>query len=467
MNHASTRNPSPDQTSGRNAADSRAPRLILVDDNIRDPYGHYLELACLLLTGAEQLGFRCVLGTHRRFDQAQIPGKNWEVHRIFAARRMVRWSLGVDGRSSLQRDLNGYPIGGSPLENVSLRIRERFVTASHRPTRMLRQWSNGLARLLKTTEPTSSDRLLINTADDFALLALARTMQRVEVPPMRIDVLFHFAIYESSQGDRAARMRQLGRQMRACLKALSRHEVHLHATTDALAEQLREVECGHPIRSIPYPTRPCSLSTGSQDNRLTAVIAGMPRAEKGKAAITSLLSDIEEGHLRQGRYRLSLQLPQDRWRSMVPASLQRCCEEAAPGQSKQPLEVITNHLPTEAYHRWLSTADLGLFLYDPQRYEARCSGILLELLARGVPVIVPDHCWLAGQVRQAGGHRSIGFIYQDRSEIPDLMRQFLARREEILPRSQAYAATIADRHNGRNALLAMGFEPADQRRHAA
>lgn len=138
-----------------------------------------------------------------------------------------------------------------------------------------------------------------------------------------------------------------------------------------------------------------------------------------------------------------------------------------PGQSKHPLEVITNHLPTESYHRWLSTADLGLFLYDPTRYEARCSGILLEMLARGVPVIVPDHCWLASQVRQGGGHRSIGFIYQDRSEIPDLMRQFLARREEILPRSQAYASTITDRHNGRNALLAMGLEPADQHRHAA
>ena len=85
----------------------------------------------------------------------------------------------------------------------------------------------------------------------------------------------------------------------------------------------------------------------------------------------------------------------------------------------------------------------GLFLYDPDRYVARCSGVLLEMLARGVPVIVPDKCWLADQLRLAGGHRSIGFIYQDRSEIPDLMRQFAKRRGEIKQRSVKYAATIA------------------------
>ena len=138
-----------------------------------------------------------------------------------------------------------------------------------------------------------------------------------------------------------------------------------------------------------------------------------------------------------------------------------------PGESDRALEVITRHLNTESYHRWLSSADLGLFLYDPKRYEARCSGVLLELLARGVPVIVPDDCWLASQVRLAGGHRSIGFIYQDRSEIPDLMRQFANRRPEIQTRAMAYSETIRERHLGRNSLLAMGVLPADKQRLAA
>lgn len=138
-----------------------------------------------------------------------------------------------------------------------------------------------------------------------------------------------------------------------------------------------------------------------------------------------------------------------------------------PGESGRPLEIITSKLSTETYHQWLSTADLGLFLYEPTRYVARCSGVLLEMMARGVPVIVPDHCWLANQVRLAGGHRSIGFIYQDRGEIPDLMRQFAKRRDEIRSRAKAYAAAIGERHDGRNSLLAMGIQSAGQRQSAA
>ncbi len=45
----------------------KRPRMILVDDNIRDIGGHYYELATLLLTGAEQLGFQAGAGHARQF----------------------------------------------------------------------------------------------------------------------------------------------------------------------------------------------------------------------------------------------------------------------------------------------------------------------------------------------------------------------------------------------------------------
>lgn len=450
------------QSVGQQSA-ARTPRMILVDDNIRDQGGHYFELAYLLLAGAEQLGYRGLLATHRDFAFSRITGRTWEVHRTFQTRRLVRWSLGVDGHSRCQRDLLGRPVGGSPLENLTQRFTDWLGPASKRPSRMLGQWADDLSTLLTELRPTSSDRLIVNTGDDFVLLALAQAMQKAGVAPMRIDVLFHFALYEPGQADQASRTRLLSRQIRSAMEAMRPHEVHLHATTDSLAEQMRELESGYPIRSIPYPTRPCPLATGTSSEPLTAVIAGMPRAEKGKDAISALLSGIEESLVKAGRYRLSMQLPTDRWRSIVPQSLHRYSEDSMPGLSVRPLEIITCNLSTDAYHQWLSGADLGLFLYEPTRYVARCSGVLLEMMARGVPVIVPDHCWLASQVRLAGGHRSIGFIYQDREEIPDLMRQFAKHRDEIRQRARDYASVIAERHNGQNALLAMGVEPV---RHA-
>lgn len=443
------------------------PRLILVDDNIHDRSGHYFELASLLLTEAEQSGFQGVLATNRDFDSTPSGKQTWQVHRTFATRRMVRWSLGVDGESHCQRDIDGNPIDIRPFRKTLVRLKDWFGPAAKRPSWMLRQWSDGLCDLFERIRPTRDDCLLINTGDDFALLALANAMRRVNSPAIRIDVLFHFALYEAGQHDREAKMRLLGRQIGSALRALKPHEVHLHATTDALANQLREANIGHPIGSIPYPTRRCDPASGSTEKPLRAMLAGMPRAEKGKAAITRLLSALETDLLRSGHYQLSLQLPANRWNSIVPPSLRPDCELSQPGKSKKPLEIITSTLSTDAYHQWLNTADLGLLLYEPKRYVARCSGVLLEMLARGVPVIVPDHCWLATQVRLAGGHGSIGLIYKDREEIPDLMRQFAQSRDEIKSRALAHAATIAKTHDGRNALAAMGLLPVGRRRHAA
>jgi len=51
-----------------------------------------------------------------------------------------------------------------------------------------------------------------------------------------------------------------------------------------------------------------------------------------------------------------------------------------------------------AYAEVLCSADVGLMLYDSTRYYARCSGVLLEMLCAGVPVLVPAGGWLAAQI---------------------------------------------------------------------
>jgi glycosyltransferase involved in cell wall biosynthesis len=238
---------------------------------------------------------------------------------------------------------------------------------------------------------------------------------------------------------------------------LAPHQIHLHATTPNLASQFRRTEFRCPIRAIPYPTRPRPINEKSSGEPLKAVLAGLPRPEKGKAAIFKLLSDIERPLLRTRRFRLSMQMRSKRWQPLIPPSLHGDFERAAAGSSSQPLELMINNLSTDQYHDWLDTADVGLFLYDPRRYLARCSGVLLEMLVRGVPVIVPDRCWLADQVRLAGGDGSIGFIYKDRSDIAGLMSQFARGHDQIRKRSIEYAATIARRHAGKNTLLEMGL----------
>lgn len=445
---------------------SSTPRFILVDDNIRDVGGHYFELATLLLGGAKALGYQPVLATNADFEPAPAMASQLTVLPCFHTRRLVRWSLGVDGNSQHQRDISGNVLNAGGFDKLRCSVSELLTPPAKRPKRMLDQWSADLQKLIAKLKPTSNDHLLINTGDDFAMLALAKAMQGISVPTLRIDVIFHFALYEHGQQDRKQKLRAIGRQIRSAGSALKPHQIHLHATTDALATQLRESESGFRITSIPYPTRRRKVDNDSSEP-IKAVLAGLPRAEKGRGAIADLLTGVEKSLLKDGRFQMSMQMPEERWQNMVPTSLHRAYQRAVAGQGSGPLEVMTSNLETADYHRWLDTADLGIFLYEPKRYVARCSGVLLEMLVRGVPVIVPDGCWLSEQVRLAGGHRSIGMIYQDRAEIPDLMRQFANKRSEIQPRSIAYATTITQRHDSRNTLTTMGIQPANQRQQAA
>lgn len=448
------------------------PRMILVDDNIRTVGGHFFELASLLSGGAAKMGYRPVIATHASFSEVGAVPRGWTVVPTFRVRRMVRWSLGVDGRSKGRRDFGGNPVDGSFLYRVRTRVSDLLNSRNKRPAAMAAQYREDLGDLLRRLKPNATDVLVVNTADDFAFLAVADAISRANLPAMAIHAVFHFALAEPSTVDPAAKLRMIGHQLRQCLQAMKPHTVHLHATTDALADQLRRTDCGQTVDSIAYPTRARTVVAKAETLPLKAVLAGIPRAEKGRGAIAEVLAGIEGSLLKSGSVQLSMQMPPKRWESMVPKSLHRAYQQAVDASVKDevstgPLEVMTANLSTDVYHRWLDSADLGLFLYDADRYVARCSGVLLEMMARGVPVIVPDHCWLAEQVRLAGGHRSIGFIYQHRSEVPELMRQFVKHRTAIQARAIEHAKKIAERHAATSTLLMMGLRPIERTTRAA
>ena len=446
--------------------ENNSPRLILVDDNIRNTAGHYFELATLMLAGAQHLGYQGVMAPNRDFDQLGAVDPTWQLVPTFGTRRLVDWSLGVDGKSKTRRDIKAKPIGGSKLQNTWHQITDRASRPARRPTAMQQQWSSDLVNLLTRLKPTSSDVLLVNTGDDFAMLALAAAMREADCPPLRIDIIFHFAIYAANQPDNQSRMKHFGRQVNACLKLLHPHQIHVHATTDSLAKQIRKAEVKQAVTTIPYPTRSCAIRN-SEGQPIKAVLAGLPRREKGRDTILDLLTSLETALLKSNRFRVSMHMPQRGWQAMVPPSLHRAFQKATQGKNNGPLEVMTANLTTDEYHHWLDTADVGLFLYKPERYVARCSGVLLEMMARGVPVIVPDRCWLADQVRAAGGHRSIGLIYQDPAEIPALLEQFAKRRDEITQRARTHANIIATRHKATNTLRVMGLAKFIQARQVA
>ena len=54
-------------------------------------------------------------------------------------------------------------------------------------------------------------------------------------------------------------------------------------------------------------------------------------------------------------------------------------------------------MPVAAFQALVHSADIVLLPYDSDLYRRRSSGILVQALAAGCPVIVPAQSWLAGQ----------------------------------------------------------------------
>ena len=64
------------------------------------------------------------------------------------------------------------------------------------------------------------------------------------------------------------------------------------------------------------------------------------------------------------------------------------------------VSLLDEPLNSRDYCQLNRQCDIGLLPYNRSRYHARCSGVLVELLSAGVPVVVPAGTWLADQLAE-------------------------------------------------------------------
>lgn len=437
-----------------------APRLWLIDDNLAGTGGHFLELASLLAGGAKELGYAPRLAVHQKFNEEHV---DLICEPVFSIHRMRRWSLGVDGTSRVKRNSQGKPIGSTRFERVWHQLRDPFSRHNVRPQNMLKAWSDGFLQVVRQKKMRPEDRIVVNTGDDFQLLALARALRELRSDnPLTVHVILHFALYEGDSVSNEARL--YGEQVNQTLAMLGKHTVHLHATTEPLARQLEQV--GVHATAIPYPVRPRCETKNRQgilkmkQQPLNIVLAGLPRAEKGRGQMKFVLSEMWGSHLQTGNFRMAVQVPEKRWQRMVPLHLRSVFRNAIDNggwDRDNRFEVRSGNLDEEAYNSFLDSADVGLFLYNPERYVARCSGVLLELLIRGVPVIVPKGCWLSDQLDLAGGDGSIGYSYTSTKQIPALLHQIRRDYPELSRLAGLHAEKTLRLHHAANTLRTMGI----------
>jgi hypothetical protein len=367
------------------------PKFVLIDHSLKDLGGHHYPYAYNVLAAAELSGWQPVLVTHRRFTQQSALPPQWRVHALFAHESYSRYTLDT------QAQLSAPPAGA---------VHRRWARAQHwwaarARHRLAAQFARACAQLFKVEPVSRGDLVFVATTSELDLLGLTDFL-RHSGADLECDwhLQFHFGVYRGREPDYAAQQ-SAAAAMRAsfstALRQLGKQRLHFYCTTEQLTVQYQSLGVAD-FATLPYPVhelfRPRSPGPGTAPLRIACL--GHSRREKGYAQLPQILRELWVEWFAPQRAQLLLQTrhrgPRRRLERLIASLTPPCKDDAS-------ILVFAGFpLPLAAYAEVLCSADVGLMLYDSTRYYARCSGVLLEMLCAGVPVLVPAGGWLAAQI---------------------------------------------------------------------
>jgi glycosyltransferase involved in cell wall biosynthesis len=361
-------------------------KFVLIDHSMRDLGGHYYTYASCVLPAAERAGFQPVLAMHREFRDLPALPPSWQPHPIF---RNKSYSQRYIETGSANGTFGGW---WSRTRN-KWRARER--------QRLAESFAEDCATLLNKIPLAEGDHVFFASASEIDLEGLAMFLQGAPAAYRRIHwhLQFHLGIFEGRDPDYADQRprREFMREM--FLHALTRvpeHHIHLYCTTRELTAQYEYLGVA-PFHTLPYPVHPLFLlptapKTSSDQVRIACL--GHSRREKGYRELPIVVRKLWTDYLSKGRAQLVMQT---RRRDLIRA-LDSTVSDLGPHSATPPVVYAPFPLDLERYAELVRSSDIGLLLYDSTRYYTRCSGVLLEMLSAGVPVIVPGGCWLSEQI---------------------------------------------------------------------
>jgi hypothetical protein len=355
------------------------------------PYVLYLVCAALLISLLAVAGFVgwgtfCVA----RFSVAGLRA-------VLAGRR-------PQVRSSLRTFVAvlGSPLGTLPKLRDAVRARfsralSRLASPQSRQGLQAKAFGRDAGRMLDKVQPVEGDILFFPTISENDLTGLVQYLNKTR---RGLDATWHFLfrrnIYSGAKHQYPAQDAGL-HNLRLLFESVESSVLYgrcfFYTDTDELTEQYDRLgQFRFHTVPVPHTYEPSDLIPKGGPLRLTYL--GDARTEKGFALLPELAESLEREYLATGKARLVVQCNYNIPGGEPKVAIARAQLEAMPA----PYICLHNQpLTSEEYRELLLASDITLLCYDPLNYYARSSGILVESLAVGIPVIVPGGCWLARQ----------------------------------------------------------------------
>jgi hypothetical protein len=269
----------------------------------------------------------------------------------------------------------------------------RWASDQHRA----RVFGRETARLLARARLDAGDIVFLPTVSEIEMLGLLDAFARDR---RAVQATWHLLFRRDIYRGREAQFGAQDEQQRTRRQAFARmrqgagaHRVYFYTDTEPLTAQYRRL--GAPFRTLPIPhTHPASTAEPRRLGPAHIVYIGDARAEKGYHHLPRLVGDLWRDYVEPGRATFTVQSNFNTPMGDPESLVARAQLEAFPTDL---VRLIYEPLSEDAYAALLQAATLIVLPYDREQYIARSSGILVEALSAGVPVVAPAGTWLAQQ----------------------------------------------------------------------
>lgn len=377
-------------------------RFLMIDPSITDFRGHYHHYALHCLRAADGMGYDTVLATNRRNQtESDFP---W---RVVPAYRNDFWS-NYKYDSVINYVYERFLASNFKVQmSMALRFLGPLVIRRILDSGSIAQFADDTASLLGELGPGGDgDVVFVPTAGLTELLGVAELSRRGGAAPGGAwHLLFRTTIHVGSPYGHSFTYVKLRLLRMAFARFLQRSRLRsfLWTDSDQLTSEYNLISDAFSTLPIPH-TEPRPAEDPGR-SPLTVSYLGDARSEKGYQHLPHAVRDVWESHVRTGAVRFVIQsnynLPDGEPATVVARSQLEAAAE--PGI----LDLITEPMDPDRYAEVLAGSDALLLPYDPVNYYARSSGICVEALARGTPVIAPAGSWIARQfLAEFYGHQA-------------------------------------------------------------
>ncbi len=387
------------------------PLLCIVDPSLKDFVGHHFEYDAAVASGGRDAGYEVVCLAHRDVQKAvsdALPVRPTFTYDIWEAR---------PAHAEL------------PLEQAYKQANRSFLTNLDLATRDL-----------KIDERTIVFGHMITAAQLTGWAAFAQ-QTRARKPTLVLLCRYELAHYRGKGA--ALAFRELERLQQAGVR------IRLASDSERLARHFARLT-RLPVEVFPIPhTQAHAPAAAAPPPRVDArplvvSMLGNARDEKGWVELIAAIEILAaQGRAKDFRFVVQANNPD-------PAC-GRALDRLSPDVAAC-MELKTQALEPQAYAALLESSDVVVLPYWRSIYEARTSGVLVEALSAGKPVICTAATWLSDQITQGQGRQ-----VSDRNPA-DLARQLWAMRQDYthhLKAAQQARAKWVAYHNPASLVAAL------------